>query len=110
MPYLYYNIVFVVYYYVNNIKGVPTPNSYFFKLLSVLSKSRPNKPSPSGEVGGPPPGFPQKGHFSCGNSPLSDSLLLEFSNGPQQDASPESAMDSHTVVMADHAQHENFIL
>jgi hypothetical protein len=50
MPYLYYNIVFVVYYYVNNIKGVPTPNSYFVKLLSILSKSRPNKPSPSGEV------------------------------------------------------------
>ena len=50
MPYLYYNIVFIVYYYVNNIKGVPTPNSYFVKLLSILSKSRPNKPSPSGEV------------------------------------------------------------
>jgi hypothetical protein len=50
MPYLYYNIVFVVYYYVNNMNGVPTPNRFFVKLLSILSKSRPSKPSPTGEV------------------------------------------------------------
>ena len=50
MPYLYYNIMFVVSYYVNNANGTCTPNSYFFKLLSILSKSRLNKPSPTGEV------------------------------------------------------------
>jgi hypothetical protein len=50
MPYLYYNIVFVVYYYVNNMNGVLTPNSSFVKLSNILSKSRPSKPSPTGEV------------------------------------------------------------
>jgi hypothetical protein len=50
MPYLYYNIIFVVAYYVDNTNSIPAQNSYFFKLLSILSKSRPNKPSPSGEV------------------------------------------------------------
>jgi hypothetical protein len=50
MPYLYYNIIFVVSYYVNNTNGISTPNSYLFKLLSILSKSRLNKPSPTGEV------------------------------------------------------------
>jgi hypothetical protein len=50
MPYLYYNIVFVVYYYVNNMNGVLTPNSSFVKLPSILSKSRPSEPSPTGEV------------------------------------------------------------
>jgi hypothetical protein len=50
MPYLYYNIVFVVYYYVNNMNGVLTPNSSFIKLPSILSKSRPSEPSPTGEV------------------------------------------------------------
>jgi hypothetical protein len=38
MPYLYYNIIFIVSYYVDNTNGIPTPNSYFFKLLSILSK------------------------------------------------------------------------
>ena len=50
MPYLYYNIISVVSYYVDNTNGIPTPNSYFFKLPSILSKSRLNKPSPTGEV------------------------------------------------------------
>ncbi len=50
MPYLYYNIVFVVYCYVNNMNGVPTPNSSYVKLPNILCKSRPSKPSPTGEV------------------------------------------------------------
>jgi len=50
MPYLYYNIVSVVYYYVNNMNGVPTPNSSYVKLPNIHCKSRPSKPSPTGEV------------------------------------------------------------
>ncbi len=50
MPYLYYNIVFVVCYYVNNMNGVPTSNSSYVKLPNILCKSRPSKPSPTGEV------------------------------------------------------------
>ena len=50
MPYLYYNIEFVVCYYVNNMNGVPTPNSSYVKLPNILCKSKPSKPSPTGEV------------------------------------------------------------